>query len=291
MANQTLLTAQKTSDIDTRQNSLDYHDDSEAFVDLPLAENGTRGRDHTRPRLRERVLRGVVAVFSLVIGVGLGTWYSSVTTSAAPSDLASSFGINTNTPIPRHIFTNRKNVPFIPHPEYMGASDEADDNWAALTAGSDTIYLPDPAQYNQNESGILAPFFTFTKPPPSAASLPNLKNFYVLNSLHQLHCVHMARKRYNMLVYSSQEKPVNPLAETPIDKDWMIHLEHCFEYLRLSITCADYMILESDSPAGSPEEYTKDGLGWGVTHSCIDWDGLMKFQKAQVEAYNRTWMG
>lgn len=98
----------------------------------------------------------------------------------------------------------------------------------------------------------------------------------------------MARRRYNMLVYSPG---TDPLSGSPIDDDWITHLEHCFEYLRLSIVCADYMILESDSPVGSPEEYTKDGLGWGVVHSCIDWEGLMGFQREMVGEYNKTWGG
>ncbi|OMP89349.1 hypothetical protein BK809_0006073, partial [Diplodia seriata] len=105
--------------------------------------------------------------------------------------------------------------------------------------------------------------------------------------LHQLHCVNMIRKRYNTLVYSRDA--VDPLADTPIDADWITHLEHCFEYLRLSITCGDYMVFETDSPPGSPEEYWKDGLSWGVVHSCMDWERLMVFQEEQVALYNSTW--
>jgi hypothetical protein len=103
--------------------------------------------------------------------------------------------------------------------------------------------------------------------------------------MHELHCVNMIRMRYNSLVYHNAD----PLADTPIDKDWITHVEHCFEYLRLSITCADYMTLETDSPPGSPEEFWKEGLSWGVVHSCIDLEGLMRFQEDQLIAYNRTW--
>lgn len=99
----------------------------------------------------------------------------------------------------------------------------------------------------------------------------------------------MIRKRYNALVYDADN--TQPLADTPIDRDWIDHLEHCFEYLRLSIQCGDFMTLESDSPPGSPREYWEDGLSWGVVHSCIDWDGLLEFQHHQVAAYNRTWQG
>lgn len=97
----------------------------------------------------------------------------------------------------------------------------------------------------------------------------------------------MIRMRYNALVYHPDT--TDPLAKTPIDEDWITHLEHCFEYLRLSVTCADYLTFESDSPPGSPEEYWKDGLSWGVVHSCVDWDALMGWQRRQVVAYNATW--
>ena len=158
---------------------------------------------------------------------------------------------------------------------------------AILTAASDSIYLDKPAAYGLQDPGIRAPFFIFNEPPEAAASLSNLRNFYVLNNMHELHCVHMIRMRYNTLVYESSA--TDPLADTPIDRDWIDHLEHCFEYLRLSITCGDYMTLESDSPPGSPREYWEDGLSWGVVHSCIDWGRLMQFQEDQLLAYNNTW--
>lgn len=71
---------------------------------------------------------------------------------------------------------------------------------------------------------------------------------------------------------------------------------------------ADYMVLESDSPPGSPPEFYEGGLAWvnaaplssrvsmftltifkGVVHSCINWERLMQWQRNQLEAYNRTW--
>ncbi|KAK3681699.1 hypothetical protein B0T22DRAFT_494703 [Podospora appendiculata] len=233
-------------------------------------------------RRREGVIRGTIALVSIAAGIALGCWYSSLASTSLET-----FGINPRTPIPLRVFTDRQDVAFIPHREFMGPSDEANDNWASITRGSDAIFLADPSSYGQREAGIRAPFFTFTPPPPAAQSLANLHNFYVLNSLHQLHCVNMARRRYNQLVYGH----ATPLSDTPIDADWLTHIEHCFEYLRLSVMCADYMTFESDSPAGSPEEYVRDNLGWGVVHSCINWEALMGFQRDQVRLYNSTWEG
>lgn len=161
--------------------------------------------------------------------------------------------------------------------------------YSSLTyhTASDSIFIADPEAYALRDPGIRAPFFIFGDPPKAAEEANTLTNFYVLSNLHQLHCVNMIRMRYNQVVYDAEK--VTPLSESPLNADWITHLEHCFEYLRLSITCGDYMVLESDSPPGSPEDYWKDGLSWGVVHSCIDWDRLIGFQTQQVVAYNKTW--
>ncbi|KAH7021013.1 uncharacterized protein B0I36DRAFT_333609 [Microdochium trichocladiopsis] len=170
----------------------------------------------------------------------------------------------------------------------MGPSAEAASNWKKLTAGSDSIYLSDPSRYGLSDPGIRAPFFTFHDPPARAAlDSANLHNFYVLSNLHSLHCVHMIRMRYNSLVYDAPN--TDPLGSSPIDVDWIDHMEHCFEYLRLSATCGDHMVFESDSPPGSPKSYWEGGLSWGVVHSCIDWQGLMEWQEDMVVEYNKTW--
>lgn len=48
------------------------------------------------------------------------------------------------------------------------------------------------------------------------------------------------------------------------------------------------MVLEPDSPPGTPLALTKDGLGWGVTHQCIDFEKLLHYQERQVEQYHQT---
>ncbi|CCC14935.1 hypothetical protein SMACR_07667 [Sordaria macrospora] len=237
-------------------------------------------------RWREHVIRGAIAIFSITVGIAAGC-YLTRSSSNSNEPTLKDFGINPKTPLPREIFTDRRDVPFIAHKEFIGPSKEADRNWDRITIGSDSIYLPDPSAYGLQDPGIRAPFFMFNTPPSSAASLTNLNNFYVLNTMHQLHCVNVARQRYNQLVY----KGINALSGSFVDDDWLEHLEHCFEYLRLSIMCADYMTLESDSPPGSPEEYTKGNLGWGVVHSCINWDRLMEYQREMVGVYNGTWDG
>ena len=83
------------------------------------------------------------SILTLVVGLLAGffgaQWTSTstamVTTPQRAKILLEAGVTNTKTPIPKEILTNRKNVPFIPHREFMGPSDEAAKNWKMLTAG------------------------------------------------------------------------------------------------------------------------------------------------------------
>ncbi|EMF12709.1 uncharacterized protein SEPMUDRAFT_45138 [Sphaerulina musiva SO2202] len=228
------------------------------------------------------------ALFNITLGLATGYWLAGLKSGSSSSN-----GINTTTtnelgPEPsalQQIMRTRHDVPFSPNYHYMGPSAEVKANWMALTKSQDSIYLSNPHAFNIQDAGIRAPFFTFIDPPPAAAKAPNLLNFYVLSNLHQLHCTHMIRTRYNELVYDK----IDPFKDTSFDRNWITHVEHCFEYLRLSITCGDNMVFESDSPPGSPKEFWEDGLSWGVVHSCMDWEGLMEWQEQQLVLYNSTW--
>lgn len=67
------------------------------------------------------------------------------------------------------------------------------------------------------------------------------------------------------------------------------HVEHCIEYLRVSIMCGDSLVVEAGSPPGTPGRHVADKwgkpLGWGITKQCIDWEKLSKWQTEQSEAY------
>ncbi|GIZ43941.1 hypothetical protein CKM354_000715000 [Cercospora kikuchii] len=250
-----------------------------------LAEDQWASSQHCTPGQKSQAHGRMFYVsFSLLnITLGLVLGYFCVRYSRLS---VTSWGVNPNTPVPQDIFTMRKNVAFSPDRRYMGPGAEVNSHWNTLTASSDSVYISEPERYSLHDAGIRAPMFIFDEPPASAASLDNVNNFYVLNTLHQLHCTNVIRRRYNMLVY---DPDVSPLAKNPEDEDWIEHVEHCIEYLRYSITCADYMVLESDSPPGSPPEFYEGGLAWGVVHSCINWERLMQWQRNQLEAYNRTW--
>jgi len=68
------------------------------------------------------------------------------------------------------------------------------------------------------------------------------------------------------------------------------HLEHCIEYLRLSIMCGDGLVVESNSPLGTHPSLVADRwgkpLGWGTTRNCINWDNLISWQqRAYAESH------
>lgn len=92
----------------------------------------------------------------------------------------------------------------------------------------------------------------------------------------------MIRKRYWDLIQNGYDP------KAPGTEEWAEHVDHCVEYLRLGITCGDLLVIEPDSPPNTPPELTAGGLGWGVTHSCIDFDRLKQFQWDQEALYNQT---
>ncbi|KAF2217693.1 hypothetical protein CERZMDRAFT_92348 [Cercospora zeae-maydis SCOH1-5] len=125
-------------------------------------------------------------------------------------------------------------------------------------SGSDSVYRSEPELYGLPDAGFRIPMLVFDKPPAAAAPWGNVNNFYVLNTLHQLHMTTLA-KNYE-------------------GEDWIERVEH-----------SDYMILESDFPLGIPPEFHEGGLAWSVVHVFIDRQRLMGWQKGQMEMYNSSW--
>lgn len=74
------------------------------------------------------------SIFVMLLCLTTGLLFGFLGGRSATSNLQD-FGISSLNPIPREVFTERKDVPFIPHREYMGPSKEAAKNWARLTEG------------------------------------------------------------------------------------------------------------------------------------------------------------
>lgn len=71
----------------------------------------------------------ITALFALGIGILFGYWMNS-----SQSSSLTEFGISSDSPIPRTIFTSRHEVAFIPDEGYIGPSHEANMRWTELTS-------------------------------------------------------------------------------------------------------------------------------------------------------------
>ncbi|KAJ5971426.1 uncharacterized protein N7479_001344 [Penicillium vulpinum] len=200
----------------------------------------------------------------VVFGLGIVLGFTSLSFFETPGFIS---GQHLQTPIPNEIFKQRLKIPFVPDDKYYGSGDAANNAWKDITSGGDSIWLKNPSDYGLPK-GISDPLNTDNTD----------ERFYVLSNLHQLHCVNVVRKRFRH--YESHiGQPVNE--SEAIFAAWTEHTDHCFEYLRLSITCGDFLVLEPASPPGTSPELTAGGLGWGVVHECIDFDALRKWQAAK----------
>jgi len=81
--------------------------------------------------------------------------------------------------------------------------------------------------------------------------------------------------------------------KAPFDPDrdlWVVHVEHCFEYLRQSISCGGDLVIEGKTPLfGASSRKASTVTGWGFEHDCINFERLRDFQIEQERQYNLTW--
>lgn len=84
--------------------------------------------------------------------------------------------------------------------------------------------------------------------------------------------------------YWEAKKGVDPLSD-PDSAKWVVHVDHCYEYLRQAISCGGDLTIEGSSPLGKATSVT----GWGVEHDCINFEVLRQYQFEQERLYNLTW--
>lgn len=66
-------------------------------------------------------------------------------------------------------------------------------------------------------------------------------------------------------------------ADDPNNEEMESHVEHCIEYLRLSLACGDFLIVEPNDS------------GWGLERQCINYPKLRAFQDSQAALYIDSW--
>ncbi|GIZ43943.1 hypothetical protein CKM354_000715200 [Cercospora kikuchii] len=185
-----------------------------------------------------------------------------------------------NTPIPKDVFKPVKKV-FHRDERYVGWNDEVNRNWDRLVAGHDAVWIENPERWGL-PPGQVAPYEHPNTPDPKP------HDFYVISTLHSLHCLNMIRFQFFSDKYGHVEDGDFKDPDYTM-KHWDVHIEHCFEYMRQSISCGGDLILEGSSAVDIDGKQVTSVTGWGVEHDCIDFDLLWQFQTDQEAKYNRTW--
>ncbi|KAK2040048.1 hypothetical protein LZ31DRAFT_475432 [Colletotrichum somersetense] len=166
-----------------------------------------------------------------------------------------------------------------PDERFVGWNDAVNQNWMTILEGSgDGIWIPDAEDYGLNQG--------FPAPPNEKHQDNKTDQFYHISNLHQLHCLNIMR-----MAHYSRIEDLEWLSDDG-KKQAAYHFEHCVEYLRLTIMCGDSLVVEANSPPGSPASEAVDAwgkpLGWGITKQCINWENLRQWQRYQLEAWKKA---
>ncbi|EFX06487.1 hypothetical protein CMQ_6808 [Grosmannia clavigera kw1407] len=207
------------------------------------------------------VSHAVLSLLSLFLGIIIAA--SAVNRPEPQKTLPSS-------PIPSSVFSPRLPTVMRPDERYVGWSPFVNHNWKTLIRGLEDVWVLNPEQYG------LEPGFRKVQDSDSEYQL------YHISNLHQVHCLNIVRQAAFQDIH-------NITGFTADDIDLAtVHIEHCVEYLRLSIMCGDNFTLEPGSPPGTPssEAFDKWGnpLGWGITKNCVNWENLRYWQAVQLKA-------
>ncbi|PTB43049.1 hypothetical protein M441DRAFT_454983 [Trichoderma asperellum CBS 433.97] len=92
---------------------------------------------------------------------------------------------------------------------------------------------------------------------------------YSIAVFHQLHCLYIVMDMYNNLLDPTSEYRTDP-EKSDIHSGAQEHVQHCFRYLRQSVTCCGDTTLEGHIP-NSPLNGTD---GTGAVHVCKNFDAI-----------------
>ncbi|KAL1640935.1 hypothetical protein SLS58_006551 [Diplodia intermedia] len=178
-----------------------------------------------------------------------------------PEPTLSAYGIVPARPVPDAIFTDRHDVEFRPDWDFIGNSDAADKHWRELLGAADSVFADDERASEEDRFGGEAAAYR--------------ANEYVLTPLRQLRCLNAIRVRLGADVGDAG-------AADDHDKTMT---EYCLEYLRLTAVCGEYWTVEPrllPEPARAGGELYAAEFGWGLRHSCVDWQGLSRWRDARA---------
>jgi len=184
--------------------------------------------------------------------------------------------------IPPQVFSPKIPTAWVPDDRYMGYSNFSNVMWHRLVQRTESIWLPNSAELGLGEGYAVQ----FDHPRKNEQT----PQFYHISNLHQLHCLKIIRGRYYELYYDTPS--LSKQSKTSA-ADTAYHVEHCIEYLRMTIMCGDGWVVEPNSPPGTPPGLKTDPfghpIGWGGARNCVNWDALTTWQKLQLDAYVHSW--
>ncbi|KAI9146896.1 Oxidase ustYa [Paramyrothecium foliicola] len=113
---------------------------------------------------------------------------------------------------------------------------------------------------------------------------------YSISMFHQLHCLGMVREMYFASVHGSKANVFGEeeLSGTELKHQQMIHIGHCFDYLRQAIMCAGDMTLEGAMLLPNGEVGPAGVDGWGATHQCRSWEQAVEWTIEHKAPHNHT---
>lgn len=262
-----------------------WHKQDESYHQVPLDE--VEDKEHG-PILKKKAKlplqlfsRRHILTFILGLAVGL--------TAIIPLLVSQHVALHLHAPekspgtaIPSTVFSPKIPTSWVPDDRYVGFSEFSNAMWHRLVETSESVWIENPAKHGLG-AGFEAQFNH-----SSRSHLP--PKFYHISNLHQLHCLNVVRGRYFEL---HLDLPSLSKQSEIAAQDTAYHMDHCIEYLRMTIMCGGSWDVESGSPPGTPPELRKDPfghpIGWGGVRNCVNWDALMSWQKQQLEAYKDTW--
>lgn len=78
------------------------------------------------------------------------------------------------------------------------------------------------------------------------------------------------------------------LSETEREQEQLMHIGHCFDYLRQALMCAGDMTLEGAILLSDGKVSSAGVDGWGVIHQCRSWDQAVSWTLEHKAPNNHT---
>ncbi|UKZ73267.1 hypothetical protein TrVFT333_000910 [Trichoderma virens FT-333] len=224
-----------------------WREHDEPYHQIPLEEedekeHGPFLKQQAKLPVRLFWLRHLLT-FILGLAVGLTAIIPLLVSQHAASHLR---GKRLSTAIPSTVFSPKIPTSWVPDDRYVGFSEFSNAMWHRLVKTSESVWIGNPAKYGLG-AGFEAQFNHSSK-----SQLP--PKFYHISNLHQLHCLNIIRGRYFELYL---DLPSLSKQSEVAAHDTAYHMDHCIEYLRMTIMCGGSWDVESSSPLARPQNCEK----------------------------------